>query len=112
YESGGLWQRCLGRRPGLEVQVQVEAADGTEAGLCAATVRVQPFGKGDSRLRAELGPLLLESVRKSLQAELEPPGGPRWACTQALRVYPVLPGMELGEPLDGWCKDLGLGGLT
>jgi serine/threonine protein kinase len=112
YEVGSVWRRCFGGRSGLEVYVQLEAGDATDIGLCDVVVRVHPFGRGRALQRAELGPLLLESLRACLQAEPEPPGGQRWPCRQPLRVYPVLPDMELGEPLDGWGRDLGPGGLT
>ena len=62
-------------------------------------------------LRAKLAPQLFESLRLYLQASPEQRVLDRWTFTAPLRVYPVLPDLELAPTLEGVCCDLSPGGV-
>jgi hypothetical protein len=109
-----LWHRLVGRRTGLEVQVLVLRSAGGAARLSEIAVQIKPFGCDGlqaERLLAEMGPVLLESLRGSLQAHPDQRSEQRWQCEQVLRVCPVLEGVRLAEPIDGQGKDISRHGI-
>jgi serine/threonine protein kinase len=117
YLAVSFLQRCVGRRPGLEVRVQMRPAGQPEGSLYAGLARIEPFGGGGEYVSEKLlktGPLLLESLRHHLQAQPEDRLHERIPCRQRVCVYPVLPELELGEAITGETRDVsGIGvGLT
>lgn len=108
-----FWERFKQPRR-LEVDVQVEALTGQQSRLTEARVGVRYLsGERDQaeRILATMAPQLFDSLRLFLQATPEQRLMDRWAFTAPLRVYPVLPDLELGPTLEGVCRDLSYGGV-
>jgi hypothetical protein len=112
--SRTLWQRCFGRKSGMEIHILLEAADPAASALVEAVISIKPYGVCNARLTAqisEIGPALIDSVRTYLQAEHSQRGNLRWPCTSPVHVYPVLPDLQVGQRIEGTAKDISLGGL-
>jgi hypothetical protein len=110
--GGNLWQRCLGRAPGLEVRVRLLPPRPTTGTLTTVVVTVRPLGCGAGQaaeLLEELGPALVDGVRNALQAR-SMPGRQRYPFTQPVPVCPVLQGRP-GEAIAAQGKDISLGGM-
>jgi hypothetical protein len=58
-----------------------------------------------------MAPQVFASMRQYLQASPDQRSVQRLACRQPLRVYPVLPDLELAELIEGECKDVSPGGI-
>ena len=113
-EASSFWQRCVGRQAGLEIQAQVRPLQRPDVQLSVATVRIQPFGGSDDEITQRLwekGPVLFESLRSFLQPDPEHRVQERFAFAHPVRVYPVLSGRQLGERIEGKCKDISRGGV-
>lgn len=108
-----LWERCLGKQPGLEVTVRLtpphSASDAT-----AVTLRIQPHGcdgEQAAQLLEDHGPMLAKSVCTYLQAVPQRRSHDRFPFAASLRVCPVFAGGKLGEAIACQGKDLSLGGI-
>jgi hypothetical protein len=108
-----FWERFKEPRK-LEIDVRVEPLVGTQTRLTEARVRLR-YLSGEreqaDRILATMGPHLFESLRLDLQATPEQRTMERWQVTAPLRVYPVLPDLELSPTLEGVCRDLSYGGI-
>lgn len=106
-----FWRRFLGPSVALEVQVDLH---GQANGRCEANVVMRPVGcsrRRADRLLAEMGPLLLESLRAHLQAQPELRSTERLLLNQPMRVSPVLDGVEIAPPINGLGKDISSTGV-
>jgi serine/threonine protein kinase len=111
--SGSLWQRCLGQLPGLDVDVRLTWPS-PNAQLTRIDIQIVPVsstGEKAEHLLEQLGYLLMESLRNYLQAHPERRATERMRFEQPIKVFPVLPDQELGEPLVAQARDLSLGGM-
>jgi Protein kinase domain len=109
-----FWRRLTGKRVGLEIEIQVRASKRSPAQRNEVTVVVRPFGCNPAeatRLLSETGPVILESIRNYLQACPEQRGQDRLAIPQPLRVCPVLPNMQLAQPIECRGKDISTRGI-
>jgi hypothetical protein len=110
----GFWQHLTGRRIGLEIEIECVPAKRGGSRRHEVVVVVRPFGCSQAQatqLLAETGPAIVDSVRKYLQACPEQRGQDRLAIKQPLRVSPVLPGMQLAEPIQCMGKDISTHGI-
>jgi serine/threonine protein kinase len=108
-----LWQQCLGRQPGLEIDIRLTPVEPLATPI-TAIVQITGFGpsrKQGSALLQELGQLLLDSIRASLQTGADQRCEPRQVCHQLLRIRTRLPGGDLGEPVECRAKDISVHGI-
>ncbi len=109
-----FWRRLTGQRLGLEIQIQLMTGSRGSSKRKEVVVVVRPFGCNPAqatRLLAEMGPAILESVRNYLQACPEQRGQDRRAISQPLRVCPVLPDLQLAQPIECKGKDISTRGI-
>jgi serine/threonine protein kinase len=110
-----LWERVLGQQKYLEVELRVAPVAPATHRLTEAVVRVRVVGLAErdqaERALATLAPQVFDSMRQYLQPSPEQRSGGRLPCLLPLRVYPVLPDLELAEPIEGACKDISRGGI-
>jgi hypothetical protein len=110
-----FWQ-MPGRQPrGLEVRLEVPPPEAPNTRLSEARVLIRPLGShGDevARVLEKMAPELFDSMRSYLQPSLEQRGEERWPCPEPLRVYPVLPRLELAEVLEATGKNISQGGVS
>jgi hypothetical protein len=59
-----------------------------------------------------MAPRLLDSLRSYLQPGPELRNQQRWPWAYPVRLYPVLPGLELAEPIDAQARNLSQGGIS
>jgi hypothetical protein len=98
----------------IEVAVEVDRQTGAASRLTEARVRVRSLGCEGAqaeRILATMAPALFDSVRLYLQAEPEQRTLDRVPCDAPLRVYPVLPDLELAPTIEGVCRDISPGGM-
>jgi serine/threonine protein kinase len=113
--ASSLWQRALGRPPGLEVRLECKIPPTSAEGLTAIGVRIQPRGctaEKAARILGETGPPILESLRNYLQLHTERRSEERFPYSVPLEVQPVLPTQELGPPFVAQGKDVSSEGLS
>jgi hypothetical protein len=112
--SGSFWQRCLGRRPAILVQVSLGPHEMMAERLTSVRVEVRPVGfppeEADGAL-AEHGPGLLRSLRNCIEAAPERRTQARLPFEHALGVFPVSDEPRLGEALLCEGKDVLPGGI-
>jgi serine/threonine protein kinase len=106
--------RLFGRHPGLDVLVTVE--DGIHQGSLMASINIElrPISCSHnqaSEMLEDVGPLVLESLRKFLQAAPERRKLERFSIRQAATIYPLLEDDDLGEGIPGEAHDVCLTGL-
>jgi hypothetical protein len=109
-----FWQRLTGQRLGLEIQIELVAAQRVGSRRTEVSVTIRPFGCNRvqaTKLLAETGPAILESIRNFLQARPEQRGQDRLTIDQPLRVSPVLADMQLAQPIDCVGKDISTRGI-
>lgn len=108
-----FWQRCLGREPGLQIEVRLQR--GTfGVGLSEIFIQLQPAHCDKDtaiQLLEESGPVLLASLRTYLQPIPERRAEPRIVYEHQLELRPVLSNKTLGEPLVALSKDVSMGGM-
>jgi serine/threonine protein kinase len=114
-KSASLWQRFLGRHPGLEVQIDLIPPQPPVTTLTSVTVEIKPVGCRYSQavdLLEDAGPLLLEDLRACLQASSERRMEERLGCREALRVWPIQDNQQLApKAIDGYGKDINEQGM-
>jgi serine/threonine protein kinase len=112
--QGSVWQRYLGKTPGLLVQIELRYPQVTSEGLSDVILRLRPCDCGPEKgveLLEELSPLLLRSLREHLQVPPERRSEERIAHTDNVRVYPMHCNREVGDGIAAQLRDLSLGGL-
>ncbi|HWG46288.1 MAG TPA: protein kinase [Gemmataceae bacterium] len=101
--------------PRIAFQLDVQSPSGSAKHYAEARMRIRPEA-GDrehiARLLPEVAPRLFDSMRLYLQAGPEQRSEDRWQCPQPLRVYPVLPDLELDDILDGMSRNISPGGVS
>jgi hypothetical protein len=110
--SLSFWQRCIGRQAGLEVHIGLlPPAD--PPGPTEVILHLKPFGctrgQGAPLLKG-IGPLLLDGAAACLEAPAERRDQERLPWPHPLRVRFLLPGGELGEPVECRGRDISLTG--
>jgi hypothetical protein len=114
YLPGSLWERCLGRQRGLEVQISLRRPDGPVVKLTEVGVLLKPLhcGKAEAgRLLWETAPRVLDSLRAHLQACPEQRAQPRLLCQHLVRVSPAQPGVQPAMPVECQGKDISPTGI-
>src|SRR5207245_276515 len=109
-----FWQQCLGRQPGLELRIHLGRPRTSAATPIDVTLQIASFGcrrKHGAQLLKELGSLLLESVRTSLQVNSERRMEERLVWQQTLPVRCILADGTLGEVIDCKGKDISVNGI-
>jgi hypothetical protein len=109
-----FWQRCRGKNPGLDVQVNLQPIDDSPAALTPVRISVTPFecdAETSANLLEKVGPALLESVRNFLQAQSEE-YDERHPFTENIQVAPYLDLRQIGEPIFAQGKDLSKEGMS
>jgi serine/threonine protein kinase len=112
--AGNLWQRALGKVPGLELSLHLHPAKTTSATLTNITISLVPVHCGPSQSDEALkenGPELLHSLRLLLQAPPDRRAAERLPYEQTIQVIPCQNGMQVGQPLRGQTKDVSTCGL-
>ena len=77
-------------------------------------MRVGLFGRhgaGADALLSATAPRLFQSMRAYLQGSVEQRMRERWPFTQRVGVYPVTARLEVGSALEGFGRDVSLGGV-
>jgi serine/threonine protein kinase len=109
-----FWERWVGPTgPSLEVDIGLDPPLPSGAGLTEAVARLRILGargQAEQMLKA-IGPRVLQSLHTYLQASPEQRRRQRWSCRHPLHVYPVLPGQEIGAPIEAAGRDLSCGGI-
>jgi serine/threonine protein kinase len=111
---GTLWQRCLGRQVGLEINVRLRQPPAPVAKLTEVDIAMKPHGASKAQrvqMLWEVGPHVLESLRTHLQARPEQRLQPRLLCQQPVQVSPVRAGLELADPVECQGKDISPTGI-
>jgi serine/threonine protein kinase len=111
--AGSFWQRCLKSEPELIVQVRFAQPLGALE-LTAVTIQVrpsQPHKPLELRALQDIGPSLLATLRSYLQPTPESRTHERFPCHHPLVVRPVFADLNMGEPVEGQCKDISLAGM-
>jgi hypothetical protein len=108
-----LWEHWLGKPQGLEIQVSMPPIEGEQPEFTEVTIRIDAFG-GDlgTHMLRETGQELIMNLRRFLHPGPERRQQPRWASRQPLRVYAILPDLELAEPIAGMSKDISREGIS
>jgi serine/threonine protein kinase len=107
-----LWQRWLGRQPGLEIHIELSAPPAAAATDVAVEIRPQAGGRKQGlEMLQVIGPLLLQSVRTFLEVNPKRRAQERLAWRHPLRAAPVHPDGGLGEPVECRGKDISLNGI-
>jgi hypothetical protein len=110
-----FWQRCLGREPALEVHLRLAPPREGPAGVTEVGVEIRPVRcppAQTSALLAQEAPQLLQSLRSFLQVDPERRLLGRVPFPQAVAVFPVLDGHDLGDPLVCQGKDVSVKGIA
>jgi hypothetical protein len=58
-----------------------------------------------------MAPLIFDSVRLYFQTSPEQRQRERWPFTQPVRIYPVLPDLEVADVIEGVSQNISLGGI-
>jgi serine/threonine protein kinase len=107
-----FWQRCLGKRPALAIEVRLDPPSSPTLPTDIA-IQITPSGYGPreaDQLLRDVGPPLLESLRLYLQAHPERRSEERLLWHPPLEVYPV-EGDLAGEVIRCRGKDISLHGI-
>ena len=110
----GFWLGSRRRPAGLSIQLRFQPPDASDTNQREAVVRVGLFGDHGPRqemLLPSTAPRIFQSLRAYLQGNTEQRTGERWPFTQRIGVYPVLANLEIGKALEGWGRDISLGGV-
>jgi hypothetical protein len=106
--KSNLWDRCLGRAPGLQVEVRIGTAEAI-SGLSPVRIRLDPIDCNRTRaeqMLGELGPTLLSSLQTYLHTQSEKAAQERFPLTQQITLQP--PGVR---PIVATLRDVGREGL-
>jgi serine/threonine protein kinase len=112
--SGNFWQRCLGRAPGLLVQIDLAMPHSSTESLTDVVLRVLPrdcHSRRGIELLEEVGPRLVHSLRDHLQLPPDRRGDERVDWVENVQVYPVYSEREVGEAFTAQTRDISREGL-
>jgi serine/threonine protein kinase len=110
--SLSFWQRCIGRRAGLQVYLHRRPAEAGAPTTVALYVRPFSCGEGQgAQLLQAVGPLLLESAATCLEATAERRVQERLPWPHPVHVRFVLPDRRLGDAVECRGKDISLTGI-
>jgi hypothetical protein len=113
-ESETFWQRCLGKKSGLEIRLAFQPSTDGLTQMSWAAVTIQPFGAPNPytpQKLDEIVPQLLVSLRDVLQYAPEQHVQVRWPCSTTFDVYPIGPDRTVIGPLAATCKDVSYTGI-
>lgn len=109
-----LWDRMMGRAPGLEVHVRLQRPHANVAALTEMAIDIFPVDKNAARggrLLEDMAPYVLESIRNHLQAHKERRCQERLPFDQHVQVCSIFPNLSRGEPIAAHCRDISLHGM-
>jgi serine/threonine protein kinase len=109
-----IWQQCLGRQPGLEVHLKLSRPRGPSATPIQVSVQIKPFGCTAARaaeLLKEMAPMLVDSIRTSLQVDAEKRTQERLLWNHVLQVRPIFADGKRGDAIECQGKDISLNGI-
>lgn len=112
--SSSFWQRLVGRRVGLQVEVLWERFPVSGASQGELRVLLRTFGCNGAEARRLLeskGPAVLDSLREHLHARAEQRAQVRVPFHRPVQVQPVVDSLHVGEPIDCVGKDISPGGI-
>jgi serine/threonine protein kinase len=113
--SASIWQRCIGRQPGIEVNLTLHPPLNATESLTEVCVHLLPQGLGAAEraqaILCDIGPTILESLKNYLQLHTERRVDPRFPYPRPIQVYPVLPAHDVGAPFLAQGKDISAGGM-
>jgi serine/threonine protein kinase len=109
-----FWQRWLGRRPGLEVRLEIARVSPDDSPAGEITVHIEPRELGRSEGAEALqviGLLLLESLRNNLQVTPRRRGQERLLWPYEFEVRPVFADGRFGEAIRCQGNDISMSGI-
>lgn len=109
-----LWDRMMGRAPGLEVHIRMERPHANSTVLTDMAIDIFPLDKNPTRggrLLEDMAPYVLESIRHHLQAHKERRSQERLPFDQHVQVCSVFPNLSRGEPVAAHSRDISLHGM-
>jgi serine/threonine protein kinase len=112
---GSLWQRALGKRPSLAVDIRCELQPDEMTKLTEAEVEIYPVDCGGQKaveILEEVGPHLLESLRTCLDTPADRRGEVRLPFAQPVKVVPVSEDEGRGEALEARTLNVSTGGMS
>jgi hypothetical protein len=112
--GGNFWQRCLGRSPGLLVQIDLATPQVSTESLSDVILRVRACDCRPERglqLLEEVGPSLLASLRDHLQLPPDRRTDERVVWVENVQVRPFYSEREIGESLAAQTTDISLEGM-
>jgi serine/threonine protein kinase len=112
--SERFWERAFGPARRLEVEVLVPSLPAAGSRLTEARIYLRVVSGEPVQMKGfleRMAPDLFESLRSYLQARQEQRAGERVPFSRLLHVYPIGPGLELGEVVVGTGLNLSSTGL-
>jgi hypothetical protein len=113
--SASIWQRCIGRQPGIEVNLTLYPPMNATESLTEVSVQMVPHGLGSGERAqvtlSDIGPTILESLKNYLQLHTERRASPRFPYPRSIQVFPVLPSGDVGAPFLAEGKDISVDGM-
>lgn len=109
-----FWERFLPQKK-MEVQILVEPSHSAGKRLTEALIRLRyPEKDPDQRKRVMnlMGPKIMESLRQFLQATRENRARERFPLKTLVRIYPILPDLELAATIEGRSRNISFGGMS
>jgi serine/threonine protein kinase len=106
---GSFWQRCLGRAPGVQIDIRLLKAEEDQSTLTPLHVVVSPIdcGKGKAgQVLEAVGPALLVSLQHYLQTQSERQDQERFPLVQEVLVCTCGLGRP-GAPIPARTRDIG-----
>ncbi len=108
--SGSMLQRCLGRVPGVIVEVCFGSPRETASNLTPIRINLQPSASGRGQaeqLLTAMGPALLKSLQTHLNTQAERSAQERYPLTQEVHVE----SSSSGQTFNATVRDIGRDGL-
>jgi serine/threonine protein kinase len=112
---GSLWQRALGKRPGLAVDIRCELPTDEATKPTEAEIEIFPVDCGGQQaveILETVGPHLLESLRTCLDTPAERRGEVRLPFAQPVKVVPVSEDDGRGEAIEARALNVSTGGMS
>jgi hypothetical protein len=111
--KGSVWSRLLGRTSALQVTIRFLRPENLEA-QTPVTIEITPAGSLAEQAAAyleDMGPKLLDSVRRCLQAQPERRRQERLRFDQEVPVSPVFPNGQQGKTMMARAVNISTGGM-
>jgi serine/threonine protein kinase len=112
---GSLWQRALGKRPSLAVNIgcELQADENTKLAEVAVEIRmVDCRGQRAAEVLETVGPHLLEGVRTCVEAPAQRRGEARLPFMRPVKVVPVPEDSAPGEGIGAKALSVWAGGMS